>query len=297
MKDREQTRGLQYIKHRILFYSNFIRNLKFILYRILKKVNHGIALLILVEKKPYSLDKAREYWKYAPSSISSVKKSSEELIKLSDIDIRRFIEKSIQNRNVLHDSNIYRNKVSDWIKRENIKKILDFGCGLGQDGVYFTKTLDIKVDYADIVLSNIKLVSRYSKIWGIKTNGIYISDDPKKFIFPDIYDAIFSNGVLHHTPEAKEIIWNLRKFLKSDGLFICMLYTKKSFQETKSKNINEYAILSESIAPIINPYSDFYTLDKAKKIFKGFNLLESFFNYNERYRWYIFRKKSAGDGI
>lgn len=94
-----------YIKCRILFYSNFIRNPRFILYRILKKINHRLALLILVDKKSYSLDKAREYWKYAPSSISSIKRSSKELIQLSDSYIKRFIEKSIQSRTILHDAN------------------------------------------------------------------------------------------------------------------------------------------------------------------------------------------------
>lgn len=188
---------------------------------------------------------------------------------------------------------IVRVKISNWIKRENIKNLLDFGCGLGQDGVYFAKTLDIKVNCADIVLSNIRLVSRYSKIWGIKTNGIYINDDPKEFQFPESYDAIFSNGVLHHTPKAKEIIVNLKRFLKPNGLLMCMLYTKKSFEKTQSKNLQEFAILSESIAPIINPYSDFYDIKKTKKIFEGFELLEVFQTYEDRYGWYIFRKKIA----
>jgi len=251
-----------YIENRIYLYSKFVRNPRIILSRVLKKINRRIALLMLIEKKPYSLDKARKYWKYAPSSIGSVKTSSEKLYStVSDVDIKRFVEKSIQRRNTLQGANIYRDNVSSWIKRENIKNLLDFGSGLGQDGVYFAKTLGIKVTFADIVLSNIKLVSRYSKIWGIKTNGIYISCDPKEFQFPEAYDAIFSNGVLHHTPEAKGIILNLKRFLKPNGLFICMLYTQKPFEETEARTIQEFAILSESTAPIVNPYSDFYNVE------------------------------------
>ena len=268
-----------------------IRNPRIILSRVLKRINRRIALLMLIEKKPYSLDKARKYWKYAPSSIGRVKTSSRKLIQLSDVDIKRLVEKSIRRRNTLQGANIYRNNVSSWIKREKIKNLLDFGCGLGQDGVYFAKNLGIKVTFADIVMSNIELVSRYPKIWGIETNGIYISCDPKEFQFPEVYDAIFSNGVLHHTPEAKGIILNLERFLKLHGLFICMLYTRKPFKETEARTLQEFAILSESVAPIVNPYSDFYNVERAKGIFEGFELLETFQTYKGYYGWYVFRRK------
>jgi len=266
-----------------------IGNPKIIHYYLLKNINNRIGPLILTQKKSYSLDRARKYWKYAPSSIGRVKISSEKLIQLSDVDLRRFVERSIQRRTIKQGADTYRDRVSSWIKKENVKNLLDFGCGLGQDGLHFAKTLGIEVTFADIVLANAKLVSRYSKIWGISSKAIYISCDPKEYEFPETYGLIFANGVLHHTPEAKEIILNLKRFLKPNGLFICMLYTRKSFEGTPARTLDEFAIVSEMVASLVNPYSDFYDVEKTKGIFEEFKLLETFQTYKGRFGWYVFK--------
>jgi len=267
----------------------FIRNPKIIHFYLLKKINNRIALLMLTQKKPYSLDRAREYWKYAPSSIGRVKISSERLIQLSDVDLKTFVERSIQRRTIEQGADAYRNRVSSWIEKENVMNLLDFGCGLGQDGVHFAKTLGIRVTFADIVPANAKLVSRYSKIWGISSEGIYISCDPKEYEFPETYDAIFANGVLHHTPEAREIILNLKRFLKPNGLFICMLYTRKVLERTQARTLDEFAVVSEGVASVVNPYSDFYDVEKTKGVFEEFELLETFQTCKGRFRWYVFK--------
>ena len=253
---------------------------------------YGKRLLRLLSRRTklsYSLDKASEYWQHAPSSIGRVKVTSEKLVQWSDGDVKKIIEKSIEYRNMKEGAMVYRNKVSSWIKRENIRNILDFGCGLGQDGVYFSKLHGIHVTFADIVPSNIKLTERYSKIWGIPTKAVYI-DNPKTFQFPEVYDMIFANGVLHHTPEAKEIAQNLEKFLKPKGFFVCMLYTKKHFKATGAKTIEEYALLSEGAAPVSNPYSDYYDLEKAEKLFEGFKLVETFETHKGKFGWYVWKK-------
>jgi len=253
---------------------------------------YGRRLLsVLSQKMTYSLDKARKYWEYAPTSIGHFKTSSKELISMSDDELKRFIERSIEYRNLIENAQIYRKKVSNWIRNEKCKKMLDFGCGFGQDGVYFSKTLGIEVTFADIVKNSVKLTDRYNRIWNIKTKSIYISSDPKDFRFPEVYDVIFANGVLHHTPEAREIVKNLTRFLKPKGLFICMLYTPKHFKSRHVKTIKEYALASEGSAPLLNPYTDYYNLEKAKMLFKGYVLLESFTTNKGKFGWYVWKKK------
>jgi len=242
------------------------------------------------QKQTYSLDRAREYWKYAPSSIGESKISSEELLRMPDEDVKEFIEKSIEYRNLKEKAHIYRSRVSEWIRRENVRKMLDFGCGLGQDGVYFSKTLGVEVTFADIVESNVRLTERYSRIWSIPTKSIYINTDPKEFRFPEVYDLIFANGVLHHTPQAREIVENLTRFLKPKGMFICMLYTPKHFKSRRVKTIEEYALVSEGTAPLPNPYTDYYTLEKAKKLFKDFSLINHWATHNGKFGWYVWKK-------
>jgi len=96
--------------------------------------------------------------------------------------------------------------------------------------------------------------------------------------------------VLHHTPRAKEIVENLKRFLRPNGLFICMLYTQKHFKATGAKTLREYAMLSEGDPR--NPYSDYYDTDKARRLFSGFDLLEVFQTYGKKFGWYVFEVQS-----
>jgi len=240
----------------------------------------------------YSLDDARKYWQYVPSAftISGLRISTVDLIKQPLDVIKHIVEKSIEERNMKQGAMIYREKIAKWIKQEKIKSMLDFGCGIGQDGVYFAKRCDVEVDFADIVESNVALTKRYGKIWDISANSIFINCEPEEYIFPREYDMILANGVLHHTPKAKEIVQNLKKFLKPNGLFICMLYTPEHFRKTKAKTLEEYAVLSEHVGLVLNPYTDYYDLKKAKELFEGFVLLEYFTTHKGKFGWYVWRK-------
>jgi len=243
--------------------------------------------------RQYSLEDARRYWKYAPLSLTvgGSKPSTDALIRQPDMDLKRVLERSILERNIKEGAIVYRRKILEWIKKELVKNMLDFGCGTGQDGVYFAINGGVAVDFADIVESNVTLTKKYNRIWDISASSIFIDTEPEEFEFPMQYDMMLANGVLHHTPKAKEIVQNLNRFLKCNGLFICMLYTPKHFKATKARNIEEYARLSEAFAPIQNPYSDYYDLAKAKRLFEGFELLETFTTHQEKFGWYVWRKK------
>lgn len=239
----------------------------------------------------YSLGYARKYWSFVPTSLGRIKVDSTSLLNKSDVYIRKLIEKSIKERNLKENAMIYRKKVISWIKRKSVKKVLDFGCGSGQDGVYFALNLDVHITFADIVKSNVDLVARYSAIWNIQTNAVYVDSEPEHFTFPKTYDMIYANGVLHHTPKAKEIVQNLKRFLTPNGLFICMLYTPKHFKATKAKNLKRYAKRSEALAPLDNPYSDYYDCKKAELLFEGFLLLDTWTTHRGKFGWYVFQKE------
>lgn len=242
-------------------------------------------------KRPreYHLSDARKYWQFPPSSIGRAKFSTKEMLTWSDSKIKNFIERSIGQRNKKQDTTAYLNKVSKWILNENVHHVLDFGCGLGQDGVYFS-LLGIQITFADIISSNIEFTKRYPNIWNIPTESLFINTDPKDFVFPEKYDMIFSKGVLHHVPEAKAIVKNLAKYLKKGRLFICMLYTPAHFKATGARSLEEYAILSEGAAPVLNPHTDYYTKERAEFLFEGF-ILQDYWKTNKgKFGWYVFRR-------
>jgi SAM-dependent methyltransferase len=247
--------------------------------------------MFLLRKKSYSLEDARNYWRYPPSKAYG-KKDTADYCTQSDDFIKDLIEREIKIRDVRQGTQVFKDKVAFWAKENHIRTMMDFGCGLGQDGLYFAKTLGVQVVFGDIVPSNVKLTSRFANIWGISTESVLI-DDPKTFDVGRKFDLIFSNGVLHHSPEARDIVRNLKRFLTPHGLFIVMLYTRKHYERAGARDIHDYAVKSEASAPIpvSNPYTEYYDLEKAQKLFEGCIILDQWTTYDDLFGWYCFRIK------
>ena len=239
--------------------------------------------------KPYSLVNAREYWSYPPSKRTG-KRHTKDYLHKDDSYIKNLIESQISLRDLREDAEVARSRVKHLIKNNNVQKMMDFGCGLGVDGVYFSINLGIQVTFADISLSNVKLTDRYAQIWNIPTKSVYI-DDPTSFDFDDKFELIYANGVLHHVPEPKPVVDNLRRFLNPEGLFIVMLYTKEHYASKRAENVYHYAVRSEAPAPIAitNPYSDYYDTAKAVELFEGCSLIDQWKTNRDRFGWYCFR--------
>lgn len=239
--------------------------------------------------KPYSLEDARKYWSYPPGKLYG-KKNTDEYYQKDDSFIRHLIESEISLRNESQDAEVARRRVAHWIKANNIKKMLDFGCGLGVDGVYFSLNLGIQVVFSDISLSNVRLTGRYAQIWNIPSRSVYL-DDPVSFEFEEKFDLIYANGVLHHIPEPKPVVDNLKRSLNSGGLFIAMLYTREHYRAKSAANLAHYAVRSEGPAPIamVNPYSDYYDLDKAQAIFEGGSLVDHWTTNKGQFGWYCLK--------
>jgi len=243
------------------------------------------------ELKPYSLEFARTYWSYPPCKTYG-KKHTGEYCDQSDLFIKNLMENEIEKREEAEGANFWKSRVAGWIKKNGIKKILDFGCGLGQDGLYFALKYGVEITFADISSSNIKLTERFNKIWKVETKSIYV-DNPETFDPKEKFGLILINGVLHHTPRTKEIIANLEKYLEFNGLFVVMLYTEEHYMRVRAKNLKEYSERSEIAPPIqiINQYSDYYNVQKTLKLFPSYSLIDDWKTFGSNFGWYCFKKR------
>ena len=242
------------------------------------------------QNKIYSLEKARTYWSYPPCKTLGKKHTKEHAEKPNSF-IKKLIEDEIRLRDEVEGTGTSREIIADLIKNKGMKKVLDFGCGLGQEGLYFAKECGVEVTFADISPSNIELTKRFPRIWNVNTKSSYI-DNPLTISFPEKFDLIMAIGVLHHTPQAKLIAANLRQFLNEDGFLILMLYTKHHYARRKVKTLADYALKSEALPPakIVNPYSDYYDVEKVKKVFEGYEIERNFTTNKETFGWYFLKK-------
>jgi len=212
---------------------------------------------------------AKEYWNrcfYHPYGTLDTK----ELLSKSDEEIKNLYELTISYR-----YNLYEPEQKGIMEIEEFygKKVLEIGSGAGIDALTMAKH-GAKVTCCDIVNSNIELCKRLFSINGLDGNFIVSKEGYDKEEFPDIYDIVYAYGVLHHIPEAKNVVDSLKKYTSE---FIVMLYTDK-LQRDFPCAVNE------------GVYTTFYDLESTKRLFSDWKIVE-FTPFHSRYYVKVKSKK------
>ena len=106
------------------------------------------------------------------------------------------------------------------------KKVLEVGCGTGQLSNYFAIGTNNKIVGLDPTITSLNLANDFAnknKITNIKFVHADIFDD---VLVDNVFDFIWTNGVLHHTKNPYEAFKILIKSLKKDGYVLVGLYNK-----------------------------------------------------------------------
>jgi ubiquinone/menaquinone biosynthesis C-methylase UbiE len=111
------------------------------------------------------------------------------------------------------------------------KVILDYGCGPGHDVVGFLEySKPSRIVAMDVSGSSLEETrNRVALHNGQNTVEIKLIKEKEKLPLEDnSIDYIHSSGVLHHTPNMPEILRELRRILKPDGMMKIMVYNYNS---------------------------------------------------------------------
>jgi SAM-dependent methyltransferase len=106
-------------------------------------------------------------------------------------------------------------------------KVLEIGCGIGTDGAQFARA---GADYTgiDLTAAAVDLARTRFAVSGLK--GEFRVSDAENLDFPtDIFDLVYSHGVLHHTPDIESAISEIHRVLKPGGRAMVMLYHRGSY--------------------------------------------------------------------
>jgi ubiquinone/menaquinone biosynthesis C-methylase UbiE len=106
------------------------------------------------------------------------------------------------------------------------EKVLEIGAGMGTDLAQFAKHGAICTDL-DLSLGHLDHARTNFRLRGL--NAEFKHGDGERLPFPDnTFDVVYSNGVIHHTPNTDQVIADIHRVLKPGGKCIIMVYAENS---------------------------------------------------------------------
>lgn len=107
------------------------------------------------------------------------------------------------------------------------KRVLEIGCGGGGQGLILG-THGAELVSSDLCLERTLPAARKIRMLGI--DGEACQADAESLPFKDnLFDIVFSQGVLHHTPRTEVTIQHVHRVLKPGGVAYIGLYARHSF--------------------------------------------------------------------
>jgi len=120
-------------------------------------------------------------------------------------------------------------------------KILEVGCGAGYDALDFCRA-GAEYTGIDIAFENVGRTKAHLALYGYEPQAV--QGDAEFLSFPDqSFDAAFSNGVLHHTPDTALSFREIRRVLRPGGTFWVILYNRRSVFYGLSLYLCQYILM------------------------------------------------------
>lgn len=105
-------------------------------------------------------------------------------------------------------------------------RLLEVGCGMGTDLLQFARG-GAQVTGVDLTPRSIQISRQHFAVYGAR--GDFAISDAEHLPFADeSYDVVYSNGVLHHTPDTAGAVREVHRVLRPGGQARVMLYHRGS---------------------------------------------------------------------
>jgi len=162
--------------------------------------------------------------------------------------------------------------------------LLEIGGGLGTDLAQFAMHR-ARVTNVDLSAGHLRLARENFAARGLR--GEFVQQDAETLAFRDnSFDVVYSNGVLHHTPNTRRVVEEMFRVLKPGGRAIVMVYAEDSFHywstlvwgiglvEGQLRKYSMGEIMSRAVERSDNasahPLVKAYTKARLRELFDGF---------------------------
>jgi 2-polyprenyl-3-methyl-5-hydroxy-6-metoxy-1,4-benzoquinol methylase len=105
-------------------------------------------------------------------------------------------------------------------------RLLEIGCGMGTDLLQFARG-GAKVTGVDLTPRSIEISRQHFAVYGAR-GDFAITDGESLPFAEESFDVVYSNGVLHHTPDTAGAVREVQRVLRPGGLARVMLYHRGS---------------------------------------------------------------------
>jgi ubiquinone/menaquinone biosynthesis C-methylase UbiE len=168
--------------------------------------------------------------------------------------------------------------------RHRGKRVLEIGAGIGTDLSQFAANGALVTDL-DLSGGHLRLARENFERRGL--TGEFVHHDAERLPFDDnTFDVVYSNGVIHHTPNTRSVVQEIFRVLKPGGKAIVMVYAEGSIHYWRNLvwaiGIKEGQLLQWSIGEIMSraversdnasarPLVKVYTRRRLAWLFNGF---------------------------
>jgi ubiquinone/menaquinone biosynthesis C-methylase UbiE len=105
-------------------------------------------------------------------------------------------------------------------------RLLEVGCGMGTDLLQFARG-GARCTGIDLTPRSVEITRHRFRLYG--ADGDFMISDGERLPFRDeSFDVVYSNGVLHHTPDTEGAIREVHRVLRPAGVAKIMLYHRNS---------------------------------------------------------------------
>jgi len=162
--------------------------------------------------------------------------------------------------------------------------LLEIGGGMGTDLARFAAH-GARVTDLDLSAGHLTLAKENFLVRGLQ--GRFIQHDAETLVFDDnSFDVVYSNGVLHHTPNTRHVVNEILRVLRPGGLAIVMVYAEDSLhywrtilwnmglREGQLRRYSMSELMSRTVERSDNaaahPLVKAYTRKRLRQLFEGF---------------------------
>jgi SAM-dependent methyltransferase len=106
------------------------------------------------------------------------------------------------------------------------RQLLEVGCGIGVDAIQLARR-GFEVTAVDLTENALEVARRFAARRGVSID--FRLGNAEALDFPDhSFDAVYSFGVLHHTPDIEKSVAEVHRVLRPGGTALVMLYHRES---------------------------------------------------------------------